>query len=134
MCLFLPHLLNSSLSDLSSVWDPIQVRNTISMPVSPTRPATETKQRRKTTQPVHKANTIGIPSAADLASASDIKTQTTNKTRLNLFGGFRHTLKSKHKTDPVSTEHTSDAENSQRNWTEPNQTVIIYVNTKNIYK
>lgn len=124
MCLFLPHLLNSSLSDLSSVWDPIQVRKTISMPVSPTRSSVDVKQRRKTGQPVHKANTIGIPSVADLASASDIKAHT-NKTRLNLFGGFRNTLKSKHKSDPVTAEHTSDADNTHRGWTEPNPTVII---------
>lgn len=83
------------------------------------------KQHRKTAHTLHKANTIGIPSEADLV---ETKHQTpTNKTRLNLFG-FRNTLRAKHKSDTavLDTSKESDKADVQRRWSEANQPTVIF--------
>lgn len=107
------------------MWDPTPLRKTVSIPATPTTPPVEinNKHHRKTTHAIHKANTIGIPSEADLAEA---KPQTpTSKTRLNIFG-FRNTLRAKHKSDSPVLESPKDVDKNdvQRRWSETNQTTV----------
>lgn len=85
---------------------------------------------RKPTHFVHKANTIGIPSEADLSN-SEPKLHSPSKTRLNFFEGFRNTLRSKHKSDTVVLDAAKegDKEDLHRRWSEANQpTVRIFEN------
>ncbi|KAF5296697.1 hypothetical protein FQA39_LY12397 [Lamprigera yunnana] len=104
--------LTKEALDFSSAWDPTLLRKSIS-----SASQLENKHRKLG---IHKANTIGIPSEADL---TEVKPQTaTNKTRLNIFG-FRHTLRNKHKSDVPILESSKDCKNdAHRRWSDTNHT------------
>lgn len=83
------------------------------------------ERHRKPTHFVHKANTIGIPSEADLSS-SEPKLHSPSKTRLNFFEGFRNTLRSKHKSDTAVLDPAKENEKDElhRRWSEANQPTV----------
>lgn len=134
MCLFLPHLRNS-YTDISSMQDSaVEIRNTINFPLTSSAPNTpDSKTRRKTTHYTsQKAKTIGIPPDVSNSPVADSKVPPNNKSKLNFFGGFRNTLKSKHKTDSVlmdQVKETTSADKSdlQRRWTDTSATVIKHL-------
>lgn len=109
----------------------------MSVPAQATQEPVDTKQHRKTAHFVHKANTIGIPAEADLANnalglnANIARSQSPAKRR-NFLGGFRNTLKSKHKSDiPLSDHNKEVLENPgsknemHRRWSEANPATVI---------
>lgn len=123
-------------------WNPPPLRR---MPASvPASPESGPKDRphRKTTHHVHKANTIGIPSEADLNN-SETKLHSPSRTRLHFFEGFRNTLRSKHKSDTVVLDSGKENEKDDlhRRWSEANQPTvnnffysnITTTNFKNVY-
>lgn len=123
------------MNDFSSIWNP-SLRKTSSVPPQPTQESVDHKQHRKTAHFVHKANTIGIPSEADIANTLTLNMTNTRAhspaKKLNFLGGFRNTLKSKHKSD-VPLEHkednndmTTQNKNSemQRRWSEANPATV----------
>lgn len=83
---------------------------------------------RKPIHFVHKANTIGIPSDADLSN-SEPKLHSPSRTKLNFFEGFRNTLRSKHKSDTVVLDSAKESENEDlhRRWSEANQPTVCRV-------
>lgn len=113
---------------MSSMWNP-SLRKTPSLSTSiddNTRDETIKEKPRKPTHFVHKANTIGIPSEADLSS-SEPKLHSPSKTRLNFFEGFRNTLRSKHKSDTtvvLDSSKDGDKEELHRRWSEANQPTV----------
>lgn len=111
-----------------SIWNPT-LRRTPSLSASVEETTVKddvVKERhRKPTHFVHKANTIGIPSEADLSS-SEPKLHSPSKTRLNFFEGFRNTLRSKHKSDTAVLDPTKENEKEElhRRWSEANQPTV----------
>ncbi|XP_031347696.1 triple functional domain protein-like [Photinus pyralis] len=101
-------------SDLWPVWDPALLRKS----VSSSSPSAENSQRKHAG--LHKANTIGIPSDAELNEAKQPHTPI-NKPRLNIFG-FRNTLRNKHKSDVPVVESPKDGDKSDtpRRWSDAN--------------
>lgn len=120
---FLP-LLDSSLFDLS--WNPAPLRKMpASVPASP-ESGWKDKPHRKTTHHVHKANTIGIPSEADLNN-SDTKLHSPSRTRLHFFEGFRNTLRSKHKSSDtvvLDAGKENEKDDVHRRWSEANHPTV----------
>lgn len=120
------------MSDLSSIWNP-SLRKTASVPPQPTQATVDLKQHRKTAHFVHKANTIGIPSEADIANTlslnmTNVRAHSPAK-RLNFLGGFRNTLKSKHKSDIPQSEPSKEDDittktEMQRRWSEANPATV----------
>lgn len=125
------------MNDLSTIWNPT-LRKTSSVPAQGTQDPVDVKQHRKTAHFVHKANTIGIPSEADIANnslglnANTARCQSPAK-RLNFLGGIKNTLRSKHRSDIPLTEHNKEVlDNSsnknndmQRRWSEANPATVI---------
>ncbi|KAL3284862.1 hypothetical protein HHI36_019000 [Cryptolaemus montrouzieri] len=114
----------STNSDLTAMWDPTH-RKTIPMTSasSSTLPSagSTSKAMRKT---IHKANTVGIPDQSELNGNCD-KTPTPTKARSGrIFEGFgfKHSLRSKHKSDPIALESPKDNKSEvHRRWSETNQ-------------
>lgn len=91
------------------------------------------KQHRKTAHFVHKANTIGIPSEADIAN--NMLTLNMSNTRSHSpakkgFLGFK-TLKNKHKSDIPISENSKEASDEltskkdmPRRWSEANPATV----------
>lgn len=105
------------------------------MPPQPTQDPHDIKQHRKTAHFVHKANTIGIPSEADIANTLTLNMTNTRShspaKRLNFLGGFRNTLKSKHKSDIPLSEQDKEANSEipnkndmQRRWSEASPATV----------
>lgn len=120
------------MNDFSSIWNP-SLRKTASVPPQPTQDSVDVKQHRKTAHFVHKANTIGIPSEADIANTLSLNMTNANRAhspakKLNFLGGFRNTLKSKHKSENAQLENKEDDINSkaemQRRWSEANPATV----------
>uniref|UniRef100_A0A1Y1LT27 Uncharacterized protein n=2 Tax=Photinus pyralis TaxID=7054 RepID=A0A1Y1LT27_PHOPY len=105
-------------SDLWPVWDPALLRKS----VSSSSPSAENSQRKHAG--LHKANTIGIPSDAELNEAKQPHTPI-NKPRLNIFG-FRNTLRNKHKSDVPVVESPKDGDKSDtpRRWSDANHSTV----------
>lgn len=84
------------------------------------------KPHRKAAHLVHKANTIGIPSEADF-NISDPKLLSPVKPRMNIFEGFRNTLRSKHKSDTaVLDSKEGEKDDIHRRWSEANQPTVSF--------
>lgn len=121
-------ILNSDIS--ATVQEMASVRKTINLPITSSAPNTppDVKQRRKTTYTPHKSKTIGIPAEINTHTPEKIQTNN-NKSKLNFFGGFRNTLKSKNKNDSMdlhNRELTPDKNDlHNRHWNDTNTTVII---------
>lgn len=115
---------------MTSIWNPT-LRKAPSLSTSiednNTKDENVKEKARKPTHFVHKANTIGIPSEADLSS-SEPKLHSPSRTRLNFFEGFRNTLKSKHKSDTVVLDAAkeSEKEDLHRRWSEANQPTVSF--------
>lgn len=115
---------------MTSIWNPT-LRKAPSLSTSiednNTKDENVKEKPRKPTHFVHKANTIGIPSEADLSS-SEPKLHSPSRTRLNFFEGFRNTLKSKHKSDTVVLDAAkeSEKEDLHRRWSEANQPTVSF--------
>lgn len=110
-------------SNEHSLWSPApQTRRSSPLPASNVSTENSAKQHRKTA-PMQKANTIGIPSEADLSNTSDNK-HGSHKTKLNLFG-FRNTLRSKHKSETLIDSNKEEDKNEiHRRWCENNQATV----------
>lgn len=111
------------------MWNPMQIRKTVSIPPSPTQTPIDAKPQRKTVHAVHKANTISIPSEAEIASASDGKNHSPSKTKMLFSGRFRNTMRSKSKIEHSYPESSKEDEknDNQRRWSEANHTVMIVI-------
>lgn len=124
-CLFLPGLQNSyTLPDITTVQDTTQQRKTVNLPITSSAPNTpDIKQRRKTTYTAQKAKTIGIPAEI---TPNEKQHASNNKSKLNFFGGFRNTLKSKHKneSDQHNRESTPDKSDLNKQSNDANTMVI----------
>ncbi|KAJ8968251.1 hypothetical protein NQ317_012960 [Molorchus minor] len=96
------------------VWDTSVVRKTV-----PQTSTESSRPQRKPAHYIHKANTIGIPTEGELSDSGDSKLNGP-KPRMNFFGGFRNTLKSKHKSDTVVLEAGKENEKNDlhRRWSE----------------
>lgn len=103
------------------MWDPTY-RKTVPMNSNSTSsPSGSSKPTRKT---IHKANTVGIPDHSELNENCD-KTPTPIKQRSGrIFEGFgfKHSLRSKHKSEPLPIESPKDNKSEvHRRWSETNQ-------------
>lgn len=113
---------------MSSIWNPtLRKAPSLSTSVEDKIDEPNKEKPRKPTHFVHKANTIGIPSEADLNS-SEPKLHSPSRTRLNIFDGFRkNTLRSKIKSDTVVLDATKEGQKEElhRRWSEANQPTVI---------
>lgn len=90
---------------------------------SPDGSGNNNKTPRKTHY-VHKANTIGIPSESDLHDSRNNH----HRSKRNIFGGLKNTLRNKHKSDTGVLE-TAAKENQEKNefnrrWSENNHSTV----------
>ncbi|XP_045464356.1 kalirin isoform X2 [Harmonia axyridis] len=107
-------------SDLTTMWDPTY-RKVVTSNSSSAPSGSSSKPARKT---IHKANTVGIPDHSELNDSCD-KSPTPTKARSGrIFEGFgfKHSLRSKHKSEPLNLESPKDSKGEvHRRWSETNQ-------------
>lgn len=102
------------------MWDPTY-RKVVTSNSSSAPSGSSSKPARKT---IHKANTVGIPDHSELNDSCD-KSPTPTKARSGrIFEGFgfKHSLRSKHKSEPLNLESPKDSKGEvHRRWSETNQ-------------